>query len=48
MELPDLSPEAPTAIVAGVWPQPLVSAALQVAPLNTEMMFGPLLVVVAT
>ena len=40
--------ELPTQTVAGVWPQPAVSVALQVAPLNTEIRSGPLLVIVAT
>jgi hypothetical protein len=48
VELPNLSPEAPAAIVVGVWPQPLVEVALQVAPSNTETRSGPLLVRVAT
>ena len=34
--------------VAGVWPQPTVSVALQVAPLKTDSRSGPLLVIVAT
>src|SRR6516164_2682000 len=40
--------ESPTFSTAGAWPHPVVRVALQVAALNTEIRFGPLLVTVAT
>src|SRR5580704_4631934 len=41
-------PESPMLRTAGALPQPVVLVALQVAALNTEIRFGPLLVRVDT